>query len=261
MITGASSGIGEALAREHHRRGDRTVLLARRTDRLDAIARELGAPLRSLSLACDVHRREDLDAAVARAVEVFGGVDVVYANAGFGVDGRFEDLTLDDFRRQFETNVFGVLQTAWATLDALTKRRGVFAVMGSVAGHLPTPGAVAYNMSKYAVRAFAETMRHEWAPRGVSVVHIAPGFIDSEIRRVDRAGVYHDEYRDPAPRWLIMPAHRAARQMADAVAARRRELVVTGHGKFGVMMSRLSPGVVQGVFRLAASRVRRKGAP
>ena len=158
FITGASSGIGEALAREHHRRGDRVVVLARRVERLHALATELGGPARCLPLAGDVTSRADLDAAVAQAEREFGRVDVVYANAGFGVDGRFEDLSVDDVRRQFETNVFGVLHTAWASLEALTRTRGVFAVVGSVAGFFAGPGSFAYSMSKFAVRAFAEGM-------------------------------------------------------------------------------------------------------
>jgi NAD(P)-dependent dehydrogenase (short-subunit alcohol dehydrogenase family) len=261
FITGASSGIGEALAREHHRRGDRLVLVARRVERLESLAAELGGPSRCLAVAGDVTARADLDAAVARAEAAFGGVDVVYANAGFGVDGRFEDLSADDFRRQFETNVFGVLHTAWAALEALTRRRGVFAVVGSVAGFLAAPGSPAYSMSKYAVRAFAEGMDHEWRARGVAVVHIAPGFVASEIRRVDRRGTLHDTAKDPAPAWLVMPAETAARQMADAVARRRPLLVVTAHGKLGVALTRWAPGLVRVLFRAAGGKVKRKGTP
>ena len=109
FITGASSGIGEYLAREYTRRGARTVLVARRTDRIASLAHELGE---SLAVAGDVTRDGDLEAAVGRALERFGRIDVVIANAGFGVDGTFDTLALDDYRRQFETNVFGVLRTA-----------------------------------------------------------------------------------------------------------------------------------------------------
>lgn len=261
FITGASSGIGEALAREHHRRGDRVALFARRLDRLDALSRELGGPSRCLPLAGDVTLRADLDAAVAQTEREFGAVDVVYANAGFGVDGRFEDLTVDDVRRQFETNVFGVLHTAWASLEALTRSRGVFAVMGSAAGFFAGPGSFAYSMSKFAARAFAEGMDAEWAPRGIAVVHIAPGFVDSEIRQVDRRGVHHRDAQDPAPAWLRMPADRAARVMADGVARRSPLVVVTGHGRLLVALSRLSPWAIRTAARAVGHRVKRKGTP
>lgn len=259
FITGASSGIGEALAREHRRRGDRVALFARRVDRLSALASELGGPSQCLALAGDVTVRADLDAAIAQVEREFGALDVVYANAGFGVDGRFEDLNEHDVRRQFETNVFGVLHTAWASLEALTRRRGVFAVVGSVAGFFSGPGSFAYSMSKYAVRAFAEGMDGEWRARGVAVVHIAPGFVSSEIRRVDRRGALHSEAKDPIPSWLILPAERAAREMADGVRARRPLVVVTRHGRLLVALTRAAPGLLRRVTRLVGARVKRKG--
>lgn len=261
FITGASSGIGEALAREHRRRGDRVAVFARRTERLSALSEALGGPSVCLAIVGDVTSREDLDRAIAQTERELGRVDVVYANAGFGVDGRFEDLGVDDVRRQFETNVYGVLHTAWASLDALTRSRGVFAVMGSVAGFYSGPGSVAYSMSKFAVRAFIEGMDQEWAPRGVAAVHIAPGFVASEIRQVDRRGVHHESAEDPAPTWLRLPAERAAREMADGVEARRPLCIVTGHGKLLVGLTRVAPGLLRRVTRLVGHRVRRKGTP
>src|SRR4051794_33614857 len=112
LITGASSGIGEALAREYGSRGYDLVLLARRLDRLEKLKSELetrGAAV--LVKGCDVTRDDDLQAAAAAARDRFGRIDVVIANAGFGVGGPVERLKLDDFKRQFETNVYGVLRT------------------------------------------------------------------------------------------------------------------------------------------------------
>ncbi len=254
VITGASAGIGEALAREYARRGAKVVVLARRLDRLESLARELG-PSQCLALACDVNAEGDLAAAIAQATERFGGVDVVIANAGFGVDGALESLSVEDFRRQFETNVFAVVRTAQVSFEALKARRGVFCAIGSVAGFLPTPKSIAYNMSKAAVRSMCETLAVEWAREGVSVVHVAPGFVESEIRRVDRTGTFKESRKDPVPAFLVMPARKAAKVIADGVAARRPEVVVTGHGKLGVAMSRLAPGVVRALFTVVGTRL------
>ena len=167
LITGASSGIGEALAREFAGRGAAIALLGRRTDRLDALAGELrGTGRRAIAVPCDVTHDGDLEAAVARATGEFGRLDVAVANAGFGVVGNVADLSLDDYRRQFETNVFGVLRTVHAVLGPLTGTRGTLVLIGSVSGHLAAPGASAYSMSKFAVRALAGALRGELAPRG-----------------------------------------------------------------------------------------------
>ena len=141
LITGASAGIGAALARELARDGADLVLAARREDRLRQLAGEIEAAGRTaMVVGCDVTRDGDPERAVAAAVQRYGRLDIAVANAGFGVAGRVEELTLDDFRRQLETNVFGVLRTLYASLPELRKTRGQFVVVGSVSGTCPPPG-------------------------------------------------------------------------------------------------------------------------
>ena len=246
LITGASAGIGAALARELARDGADLVLAARREDRLRDLAREIEATGRqALVVACDVTRDGDLERAVAAAVERYGRLDIAVANAGFGVAGPVEKLTLDDFRRQLDTNVLGVLRTLYASLPELRKTRGRFVVIGSVAGHVPTPLTSAYSMSKFAVRGFAESIHDELAAGGVTVTLVSPGFVDSDIRRVDNHGKVHESAPDPVPGWLRMPTDKAARIIARAIRRRRREVVVTAHGKALVFVYRHAPWVLQ----------------
>jgi short-subunit dehydrogenase len=258
LITGASSGIGEALAAEYARRGYGLALLARRADRLAAVAASVQqSGTRAVSIPCDVRDDDSVKRAVDQALQAFGRLDIVIANAGFGVSGRFERLTLDDYRRQFETNVFGVLRTIQATLPALGRTRGRLAIMGSVAGYLAAIGMSPYAMSKFAVRGLADSLREDARALGVSVTLISPGFVDSEIRRLDRKGVLRDDIPDPVPRWLRVPAPVAARHIARAIDRRRPEAVITAHGKAMVLLARHAPWAIRSLTRILAPKVRK----
>jgi len=244
LVTGASSGIGEALAREFSRRGARVAVAARRKQKLDDLVGQLGGPGRALALECDVTRDGDPEKAVARTIEEWGRLDVLVANAGFAVAGRFERLALEDHRRQLETNLFGVLRTVKAGLEPLKATRGRIAVMGSVNGYIATPATSSYCMSKFAVRALCQSLFYELAESGVSVTHLAPGFVASEIRAKDNRGVYHADAADPVPSWLVASAEAAAREMVDAIARRKKERIVTFHGKVFVFIQRHAPWFV-----------------
>ncbi len=257
LVTGASAGIGAELAREFAREGADIVLAARRVPRLADLAAEIRAlGRRTRVVACDVTQDGALEHTVGQAIEAFGRLDVAVANAGFGVAGPFERLTLDDYRRQFETNIFGVLRTAAAALPALRRSCGTFVIIGSVSGHVPTAGASAYAMSKAAVRAFAGSLRAEVRAAGVSVVLVSPGFVKSEFRAVDNQGRHHAGARDPVPAWLVVPTPQAARAIVRAVARRRREVVVTGHGKAIVWVARHVPWLLAAVLERGAYRSR-----
>jgi short-subunit dehydrogenase len=259
FITGASSGIGAALAREFAGRGADLVLTARRLDRLEALAAEVRQAhgRRVLAVEADVTRDGPLEQAAARARQELGRIDVVIANAGFGVVGRVEDLGLDDYRRQFETNVFGVLRTIYATLPDVKRARGRIVIVGSVSGHVASPGGSPYAMSKFSIRALAMALGFEMAPAGVSVTLASPGFVVSEIHEVDNQGVRHVGVRHSVP-WLRMPTERAARLIVRAAARRRREIVITGHGKAAVLMQRHVPWALAGIVRLFGVRSRRE---
>lgn len=258
LITGASSGIGEALARECVKRGLDVVLCARRKKRLEALATQARAQgRRALVVACDVTRDGDLAAAVSETEREFGQLDVVIANAGFGVVGPIAQLSLGDFQRQFDTNVYGVLRTFQATYELLKRSKGNFAAVGSVNGYIALPGNAPYAMSKFAVRALCDSLRYEIAADGVSVTHIAPGFVTSEIRRVDNAGRIHAKAKDPIPDWIQMPADKAARKILRAVLRRKPEAVITGHGKAVVWGVRHFPGLFRCL--LSGFRIKARG--
>jgi short-subunit dehydrogenase len=251
FITGASAGIGKALALAFAAEGADIAVAARRKDKLEAVAaaiqRETGR--RALPLEADVTKDGSLEAAAQEARDKLGRIDVVVANAGFGVAGPFEKLDLDDYRRQFETNIFGVIRTLRATLADVTHARGRFAIVGSVASHIGVPGTIPYSMSKAAIASLAQGLRLELADKGVSVTLLSPGFIDSEIRLLDNQGAMKENAKDPAPSFLVMPTAKAARQMVDAVARREAERVITMHGKLAVSLARHAPNMLEALLR------------
>lgn len=250
LITGASSGIGRALALEHSRRGSPVALAARRIDRLQSICstiEEAGGS--AIALECDVTQDDSLSTAASSIQDHYGRLDIVYANAGFGVGGPLERLELDDYRRQLETNVFGALRTVIATREMLEASRGRLAIIGSALSWIALPGNSAYCMSKFAVRALAGSLWHELGQRGVSVTLVAPGFVESEIRKVDNQGQLRPEWKDKVPGWLRADADRVARIIIRAVRRRRREVIITGHARVAVQLERHLPWLVHTLLR------------
>ncbi len=133
LITGASAGIGAALAREFGRKGAKLILLARRIDRLKELATEIDPTGdRVLTFACDVTKEEDLETAVNFARQHFGKIDITIANAGWSLKGDLQELKVSDYERLWNTNIFGVLRTIYATLDALKQSRGKLAIVISI---------------------------------------------------------------------------------------------------------------------------------
>ena len=253
LITGASSGIGEELALQLAATGAHLTLTARRRDLLDALAQRISAAgdEAPLVVPADVTHDGDIERAVFEVLRAYHKLDIVIANAGFGVVGSFSKLTLDDYRRQFETNVFGLIRTLQAALPEIQKSRGSLVLIGSVAGWAATAGASPYAMSKFAVRALANAITPELALYGVKVTLISPGFVASNIRRNDKQREFHAGTKDPIPEWLVMPTSTAVRQILRAIAKGKREAIITGHGKALVTLERLAPWVI----RLAGRRM------
>jgi NADP-dependent 3-hydroxy acid dehydrogenase YdfG len=181
LITGASSGIGAATARAAAQAGHRLVLAARSAPALEALAAELGGPDRAIPVACDVTDYASQEAMVAAAIEAFGSVDIVFANAGFGgARGLGADCadSPERWREMVATNVLGAAYTIRACLAAVTQARGHILITGSVVGRRPVPGSF-YSATKWAVTGLAEALRLQMTSTGVRVTLIEPGMTDT----------------------------------------------------------------------------------
>lgn len=255
-ITGASSGIGRALALEFAREGARLALSARRQPELEAVAEQIRAlGSEALVLACDVTSQVQLEEAAQHILAHYGQLDVAVANAGFGIIGYIEDLTQAEWERQLAVNVTGLALTARAALPALRKRKGRMVLVGSVAAYLPNPVVGGYGASKAAVRSIGQTLSMELKGSGVSCTTLHPGFVESDIARVDNDGVLHPDRKDPRPAQLMWPTDKAARVMLRAIHRRKGQYIFTGHGRFIVFLSRTLPSLLRRIIPVPQRKV------
>jgi NADP-dependent 3-hydroxy acid dehydrogenase YdfG len=178
LITGASSGIGAATARAAVASGWRVVLAARSEDRLQALADELGGEQQALAVACDVTDWDAQQQLVSRALDRFGALDAVFANAGFGGPRGFLADTPEHWREMVLTNVYGAALTLRATIPALRESRGHLLLTSSVAGRRALPGSM-YSCTKHAVTAMGEAARKDLHGSGIRVTLIEPGMVDT----------------------------------------------------------------------------------
>lgn len=178
LITGASSGIGAATARHAAQAGYRLVLAARSQDKLDALAEELGGADRALTVRTDVMRWADNEVMVAAALERFGRLDVVFANAGFGAARGWLNETPEHWHDMVNTNVLGTAYTVRAAIPALRESRGHLLLTGSVAGRRALPGSL-YSCTKWAVTAMGEALRQDLDGTGIRVTLVEPGAVQT----------------------------------------------------------------------------------
>jgi hypothetical protein len=214
IVTGASSGVGEAAARQFAARGARVVLAARTAHKLETLAKEIGG----LAVTTDVARTADLRALVERSIEAFGRIDVLVNNAGTNSRGDFDSLELDAIEAIIDTNLKAPMLLTRLALPHLRKSRGVVVNVASIAGHVPLPGESPYCASKWGLRGFTFAVREELRHAGVALCAVSPGPISTPFILDDL---------DNTPDLVFSQPFLTAEQVAEAVVAcasdRRRE--------------------------------------
>jgi NAD(P)-dependent dehydrogenase (short-subunit alcohol dehydrogenase family) len=200
LITGATDGLGKAAALLLAERGYRLFAAGRSAEKraqLDALAREKKLPLETLEM--DVCDDASVNAGVLSVLNKAGAIDVLINNAGLVYAGAVEELRLEDWRKQFETNFFGVLRVTQAILPHMRERqKGRILMMSSVSGIVTPPTQGAYSASKHAIEAVANAMRSELYPFGIETILIEPGYIVTNIQQtaMELAQPYQEEIRD-----------------------------------------------------------------
>jgi NADP-dependent 3-hydroxy acid dehydrogenase YdfG len=208
VITGASSGIGSATARRAVEFGQRVVLAARSTDKLESLAEELGGEEHAIAVACDVTSWDDQQRLVATALERFGRVDAYFANAGFGAKRGFLEESVEHWKSMIDTNVYGAALSIRAVLPELRRQNsGHILLTSSVAGRRVLPGSL-YSCTKHAVTAMGEALRQEVAETDIKVTLIEPGMVDTPFFENKPSGALEaDDIARAVLFALTQPAH------------------------------------------------------
>jgi len=242
LVTGASSGIGAALARQLVHQGVHTVVVARRSQRLYALARELGPTC--VPVIGDVSDPGTSRAAVETALDLHGRLDHVIANAGVSMNARFADAEPVVFERLMAVNYFGTVHLLRAALPVLHGSAGTFTIVSSVAGKRGLPTRSGYAASKFALQGLFESLRCELDASGVHLGMVCPGYTETDIRSVALGPDGEPRGGTGVTSGSVMSAEAAADRILGAVSSRRRELVLTPGGRFLVSLNKWAPGWV-----------------
>lgn len=246
VVTGASSGIGEALARRFAVLGAHVVAGARTVDKLEAVVS--GLPTEGEAVACDVTREEDCRRLIDRAVERFGRIDVLVNNAGISMRALFDDVDLDVLRRLMDTNFWGAVYCTKYALPYIQCARGSIVGISSVAGFHGLPGRTGYSASKYAMHGLLETVRIENLKKGVHVLIVAPGFTASNVRFAALTADGSQQGVSPREEGKMMTADEAARRIIKAIGRRKRTLLMDFDGKGTRILKFFVPGLLDKIY-------------
>jgi short-subunit dehydrogenase len=250
LVTGASSGLGRALAEHLVAAGARVILTSRSRERLDATARTLIAagadPGAVPTMAADLTRPADRRRILAFAERRFGALDLVVNSAGVGAAGHLDTHDPTVLRTVFEINVFALIEMTRAALPLLRLGdRPTLVNLGSIAARRGIPGRPEYSASKFAVAGFTESIRAEWARFGIKVLLVNPGFTRTEFEQ----HLIVDTARYSVTHWRTMTADQVARATLRALDRGQNELILSTPGRLLLLVNRIAPRFVDWGFR------------
>jgi len=262
VLTGASSGIGRALARQLAAEGAWLVLAARSQDELEDAVRECleagaGAGARAIAVPTDVGDEAQCRALIERAVAEYGRIDTLVNNAGISMWARFDALRdLEGIERIMRVNYLGAVYCTFHALPHLKRARGRLVGVASLAGRTGVPTRTGYAASKHAMAGFFDSLRIELADDGVSVTMIYPGFVATGVRRHAVGPDGRPLGESPVQEDAVMTADECARLTLRAAARRQRELVMTARGKVGQWLRLVAPSLTDRIAARAIARGR-----
>lgn len=244
VITGASMGIGEAIARTFADHGARVVLLSRDAGRAEEARARLGRPNQTLALSCDVRNREEIDRVLSLTLHHFGRVDIWVNNAGHGILDSVAEVDMAACRDTFETNFFGALASMQGVIPVMVQQGGGAIVnISSVAGHIPLPFHAIYSATKFAMNALGKAANVELKGRGIQVMTVCPGYVRTDFGANAMRGKEAKTVRPSSTRGIT--AERVAKAVLDGYTKQKREVVVPWTMHPMIKIYQLFPGLVE----------------
>ncbi|WP_293301749.1 SDR family oxidoreductase [Pedobacter sp. UBA4863] len=246
VITGASSGIGKALAEEMAKRGANLVLGARQYVTLCEITAELQDKyqVKALAVQADVSKEADCELLINQAVLTYGGIDVLINNAGLSMRALFKDLDLAVLKNLMDVNFWGTVYCTKYALPEILKTNGSIVGVSSIAGYRGLPGRTGYSSSKFAMNGFMESLRTELLKTDVHIMLACPGFTTSNIRVAALAKDAAAHGETSMEEGKMMSAEEVAQRICNGIIKRKRTLIMTRQGKLAVWMNKLFPAFV-----------------
>ncbi len=246
IITGASSGIGKALAYEMARRGYDLLLGARQFVTLCQITLDIEQQhgTKAVAVQCDVSVEEDCAHLIKQTVLTFGRIDVLVNNAGISMRALFKDLDLDVLRKLMDVNFWGTVYSTKYAMAELLKSKGTVVGVSSIAGFKGLPGRTGYSASKFAMNGFLDALRVENLKTGVHVMTACPGFTASNIRNTALNSEAKQQGESSMDEDKMMSAEEVAAKIADGIDKRTRTLILTSQGKLTALLTKFIPGFV-----------------
>lgn len=243
IITGASSGIGKALAYELGSAGANLVLGARNFDLLYHIANDIQEQfkVKCVAVRCDVAIEADCKHLIDTAIDTFGQIDILINNAGISMRALFKDLDLQVLKTLMDVNFWGTVYCTKYALPEILKTKGSVVGVSSIAGYKGLPGRTGYSASKFAMNGFLDSLRVENLKTGVHVMTACPGFTASNIRNTALAKDGSQQGESSMDEGKMMSAQEVAMHIANGIVARDRTIILTGQGKLAVLLSKLFP--------------------
>jgi short-subunit dehydrogenase len=244
VITGASMGIGEAIAKIFAEQGASVVLLSRDAERAEAARGRIGHLERTLGLACDVRNREEIDRVVGLTLHHFQRIDVWINNAGHGILDSVANVDMAACRETFETNFFGALEAMQAVIPVMRQQgSGTIINVSSVAGHLPLPFHAVYSATKFAMNAIGKGARIELKTSGINVMTVCPGYVRTEFGANAIKGQEQKQVRPTQARGISV--ERVAKAVLRGYLKQKREVVVPWTMIPVIKIYQLFPGLVE----------------